>query len=98
MTETIKLPTTFIGTGEVKDFKFTQVFENEKGYVYEVNTGSNIHYESFLKKERPICLDFEKRIYSETDKKEVYPKSNDFGATAWTTKKMSDAILKIIIQ
>jgi hypothetical protein len=74
-----KLKDRIEGKGEVKGFLFTKQFENETGYVYKVDAGSSTHFEAFYKKEKPICIDFENRIYSETDKKEVYPKSKDFG-------------------
>lgn len=81
-----KLEDRIEGKGEVKGFVFTKEFENEKGYVYKVDTGNSIHFEAFYKKSMPVCIDFEKRIYSETEKKESYPKSNSFGAWAWSCK------------
>lgn len=90
-----KLPAMFDGKGEVSGFSFTKVYENEVGYVYEVKDGYHIHYESFKKKITPICIDFQKRIYSETEFKEVYPKSRDFGTWAWTKKEINSAIKKL---
>jgi hypothetical protein len=90
-----KLPNSFEGKGEVKGYSFEKVFENEIGYVYQVKEGNHIHYESFKKKIVPICIDFEKRIYSETDFKEVYPKKNDFGTWAWTKMEINSAISKL---
>jgi hypothetical protein len=78
--KTIKLEKQFKGKGEVKDFKFTKVEETERGYIYKVNDS---YYEVFKKKTAPICLDFETRTYSADTVKEIYPKSNDFGAWAW---------------
>jgi len=74
----------FTGTGEVKEFVFTQLASNDTHYLYEVNTGTNSHYEVFERRSSPICLDFANRTYSETDFKELYPKSNAFGVWAWT--------------
>ena len=90
-----KIENQFVGTGEVKGFIFTKVFENERGYVYEVNTGESKHFEAFYKKETPICIDFEKRIYSEIDKKEVYPKSKDFGVWAWNTSTIKAGVERV---
>jgi hypothetical protein len=90
-----KLESFFIGKGEVAGFLFTKVFENEKGYVYKVESGDSIHYESFFKKETPICIDFKNKIYSQSDTKEVYPKSNNFGIWAWCSCKLTSALKRI---
>ena len=80
-----KLKELFEGTGEVKGFLFKKVYESETGYIYQVQTSKhNRHFEVFKKKTAPKCIDFEKRIYDENDRKEVYPKSKDFGRWAWT--------------
>lgn len=83
-----KLPETFVGTGEVKDFIFTKLYDEETFYIYRVNTGESIHYEAFEKKSAPVCLDFATRSYSTEDFKEQYPKSRDFGRWAWTSKNL----------
>lgn len=90
-----KLENNFIGTGEVKGFLFTKQFENEKGYVYKVEHEGSIHFEAFYRKETPICIDFANRIYSETDKKEVYPKSKDFGVWAWTVLELEKGVQRL---
>ena len=86
-----RLPLQFIGTGEVKGFKFEQVSELPTHYIYSVNSGEETHYEVFEVRETPLCIDFENRIYSDVQFKHVYPKSNDFGVWAWTTKKLEQA-------
>ena len=60
------------------------MYETEAGYVYSVEQpdAKTIHYEVFRKKVVPICLDFVAKIYSDTDFKEVYPKSKYFGLSA----------------
>lgn len=78
------LPLIFTGKGEVKDFAFTQKAGNENAYMYEVNTGDSIHYEVFERRQSPVCMDFAKRIYSETEFTETYPKANSFGVWAWS--------------
>lgn len=92
---TVKLEDRISGTGEVRGFLFTKEFENDKGYVYKVDTGDSTHFEAFYKKESPICIDFEKRIFSETEMKEVYPKSNSFGVWAWSVPSLERGIEKI---
>lgn len=87
------LGNTINGIGEVKGFVFTKIATTQHAYVYEVNSGdSNIHYEVFKRKTAPTCIDFKKRLYSETDVKEYYPKSKDFGAWAWTFKTKIESI------
>ena len=88
----IKLENRIEGKGEVKGFVFTKEFENDKGYVYRADTGNGSHFEAFYRKETPICIDFEKRIYSETEKKELYPKSKDFGIWAWSVRTLEKGI------
>jgi hypothetical protein len=74
--ETIKeLPKEFIGTGEVKGFKFTQINVTNFGFLYEVNTGDTIYYEVF------------KRRVNKQFNNVSYPKSKSFGIWAWTTPK-----------
>ena len=85
-----------IGTGEVKDFIFTKITSTQYAYLYEVDGGdTNVHYEVFERKTAPTCIDFEKRIYSDVDVKEYYPKSKDFGLWAWTFKEYSKALYKL---
>lgn len=91
----LKLENVIYGKGDVKGFSFTKRFENQIGYVYEVNTGDSVHFESFYKKQTPICLDFANRIYSETESKEIYPKSKDFGSWAWCSKDFNKCLNKI---
>lgn len=61
----------FIGRGQVKGFIFTQKNKSKAGYVYEVNTGSTIHYEVFKRKENKQfnCIS--------------YPSDKAFGFWAW---------------
>lgn len=85
----------FFGTGEVKGFEFNQIRVCTLAYLYEVKSNDgNIHFEVFKRKNAPVCIDFENRIYSETDFKEIYPKSNDFGAWAWTFETYFKALQK----
>ena len=87
-----KLNKVFKGKGEVKGFTFTQIYSNEKGYVYKVESDGAVHFEMFHIKEAPICVDFKKRIYSETETKEVYPNSKNFGIWAWSVNSVEEGI------
>ena len=86
-----KLEKQFTGIGEVKGFVFTQINSTELGYIYEVDTGHSKHYEVFKRVNSPVCIDFKKRIYSQTDSKETYPKANSFGIWAWSCSKLEKA-------
>ena len=89
------LPDNFIGVGEVKGFNFTKLHSNDNGYLYEVHPiEGKHHYEVFERKTSPICVDFEKRIYSETDSQVRYPKSQDFGVWAWCITNYQIALTK----
>ena len=85
----------FIGVGEVKGMNFELIKASEIGYIFKVENNKSTHYEVFKRKLSPVCIDFEKRIYSETDFKVSYPKSNDFGIWAWTLQSIKQAEEKI---
>ena len=90
-----KLEDNFIGIGEVKGFEFTKEKETENGYIFSVCSENNTHYEVFKKIITPICVDFESKVYSETEFKEVYPKSKQFGISAWTVKSFEVALERL---
>jgi len=90
--EIIKLPKHFKGKGEVKNFDFEQVKSGVNAYLYQVSKGQSKWYEVFKKTYAPICIDFDKRIYSENQKKEVYPKAKLFGVIAWCLDSKKSAI------
>jgi len=73
----------FIGKGQVKGFKFTQVKKTEFGYIYKVDTKHTIMYEVFKRKEnsRYNCIS--------------YPTNKSFGIWAWTYKSLDNAINKL---
>lgn len=81
----------FIGTGEAKGFKFRKLASLQHVYLYEVSQSNKIYYEVFKRLKSPVCIDFEKRIYSDTEFKEIYPKANSFGVTAWTLSSLEYA-------
>ena len=92
---TIKLDEIFEGKGEVKGFVFRRVNESEFGYIYEVKTGNRIYYEVFKKRSSPVCIDFDKKTYSETEYKEIYPNSKQFGISAWHSETLKNAELRL---
>lgn len=93
--EVKELEKDFIGGAEVSGFKFHQIASSEYGFLYEVLVEDELcHYEVFLKKLVPLCLNFEERIYSETEFKEIYPKGKDFGTWAWTLTDYPSALNK----
>ena len=83
------------GKGDTSGFFYQKEYETDTGYVYAVTTGSAVHYECFRRKSVPVCIDFEKRIYSEVETKEVYPKKEDFGKWAWVFGRLESAISKL---
>jgi len=93
----IGLENEFIGKGEVKGFRFRKIASTQHANLYEVDSGvSNVHYEVFMRKLVPVCIDFENRLYSKTEQKEVYPKSKDFGVWAWTYNNILKAEQKYL--
>ncbi len=86
----IKLEKEFLGVGEVKGFKFTQIEESEKGYIYKVETELNeIHYEVF-KKVITNKYDFENKKSLDIEM-ESYPRSARFGVNAWNVNSLERA-------
>jgi hypothetical protein len=73
----------FIGTGEVKGFKFTQITAAKHGFIYEVDTGDRKYYEVFEKRVN--------RRYANIS----YPTSKAFGIWAWTCSTITKARLKL---
>jgi hypothetical protein len=85
----------FIGTGDVRGFNFIQMQSSPNGYLYSVDPGEgNIHFEVFTRKTTPLCIDFEKHIYSEVDSKVCYPSTNSFGVNAWCITNYNEAVTK----
>lgn len=97
-TDLILLQRSFVGAGEpgkgeVGGFLFEQVKVSDNAYVYSVAPdGVVTHFEVFKRISHPVCVDFERRLYSETERKEAYPKQNAFGVTAWTARSYEKAM------
>lgn len=74
-----QLPVSFFGKGEVKSYKFTQIRQTDKAFLYEVSAGGTIHYEVFRKvvNDRYVCVS--------------YPTSRAFGIWAWTYMSLERA-------
>jgi len=72
----------FVGKGEVRGFRFTQIKKNQFAYLYEVTAFKNVWYEVFHHKEnnRYNCVS--------------YPKSKSFGLWAWSISNLFEAIDK----
>ena len=95
MTTVIELEKTFIGTGEAKGDVFKQLKSSKFAFVYSRNINDQtIYYEVFQKRVVALCLDFSKRLYSETEFKEIYPTAKDFGITAWCYGNLDKAMQK----
>lgn len=78
----ISLKQEFLGTGEVKGFKFRQIMVAKRAFLYEVDTGSIKYYEVFRKviNHRFACIS--------------YPRSKSFGIWAWNYPSLEKAINK----
>lgn len=77
-----------------KDFTYKKVKSTSQGSIFSAHNsddGRLYGYEVFKRKLTPICIDFEKRVFSETDFKVRYPKTNDFGVWAWAPKTIERA-------
>ena len=92
--KTITLPNSFLGEGEVKDFRFTRARYGKKSYVYKVVSDGGVWYEVIKRYATPIVVDFKKKIMSTDTIKERYPKAKDFGTKGWTYKSIKEALTK----
>lgn len=72
----------FIGTGEVKGYKFTQIRYTNRAFLYEINTGHSLYYEVF------------KKVKNQRFEVISYPSSKYFGIWAWTYSTLEKAIEK----
>ena len=94
--KTIKqLDKEFTGVGEVRGFLFTQVANNEDGYIYKVSIENSHHYEVFkrkISKTFKMGADLSREI---TGEKVSYPTSKAFGVWAWSCLTLEKAIVKL---
>jgi hypothetical protein len=84
----------FTGKGEVSGFLFEQVYKNKWYYVYRVSHEGRKWFEAIKRVTVPVCLDFAQKIYSTTEFKEVYPKANQFGVSAFCCSTYPKALAK----
>lgn len=92
-----EIPNEFIGTGEVKGFRFKKLDSNNDKLAYEVRCGGGaVHYEVFERKLTPLCVDFKNRTYSDNEFKVKYPKAKDFGVWAKSFHSKERAIKYLI--
>lgn len=79
-----ELDSEFIGTGQVRGFKFKRELFNDRAFIYSVTTETETHYEVFLRKENTQfnCVS--------------YPSDKAFGIWAWTYKTWEQAYNKFI--
>lgn len=79
-------------------YEFRLYKKNNTGFiysVYEIEANRFSHYEVFERKITPLCIDFEKKIYSDVDFKVRYPKDEDFGIWAFCVKNIELAYDKL---
>jgi hypothetical protein len=89
-----RLPKKFVGTGEVKGFEFTELKRSDTTLLFEVRYHDLTYFEVFPIRTTEKCIDFAKRLYSETDFKEVYPKAYQFGEWGHTYRVYRKALEK----
>ena len=80
-----ELPVEFEGRGEMKGFHFKQLIKNPKAYLYEVTHPDTdiIDYEVF-----------NRRVYKPNNR-EIYPRGESFGYTAWSYRNKENALKKL---
>ena len=83
----------FKGKGEVSDYWFNHLRASGYGYIYEIShLNGNRFYEAFERKERLKSETVMHGIKINHDSKVVYPKSKEFGKSAWCTGNLAKAL------
>lgn len=83
----------FKGSGEVSNFVFKQLKASTSAYVYEIGDENNKrHYECFERKEQQNSEMVMQGIKILRIAKVIYPKSNEFGKSAWCFNDFSNAL------
>ena len=98
----IELEKEFIGSGDVRGFKFRQIKKNKFAFIYEVTNFSedeninkiNTYYEVFRRKISKESDGLLNNVMVHFESKEVYPRSNSFGIWAYCIDDYNNAILK----
>lgn len=72
-------------------FQFEILLSHDNFYILQVVDGAKVWFEVWRKRTTPVCIDFEKKIFSAGQHKEVKPKARDFGTYAWTCGTMAHA-------
>lgn len=75
-----ELPEDFIGRGDVKGFKFTQLKKTDLAYLYQVQNSGPAYYEIFKRRINTQFLSVS------------YPGKESFGVWAWTTCDLQKAL------
>ena len=74
----------FKGTGEVSNFWFKQIAASNCAYLYEISDANgHLHYEPFLRIDRLESETLVHGVHLIRAAKVMYPKSSDFGISAW---------------
>lgn len=93
------LPVQFDKTsGKLAGFGYRRIRETDDVYVYDVrllDTEAHHHYEVFERKSVPKVVDFEKKEFSDTEFKEIYPNDEAFGVWAWNSFSIQAAELRV---
>ena len=83
----------FKGKGEVSDYWFNQLRASGYGYIYEIShPNGNRYYEVFERKEQLQSETVLQGIRITHASKVLYPKSKEFGKSAWCTGNLAKAI------
>jgi hypothetical protein len=90
-----KLPESLKGKGSTKGFTFTRLTENDYCYLYKVDSGHGIHFETFQKKTRPVLIDFVTKTKSEDEVEEYYPSDEKFGEWAYCCYTLERAEMRM---
>lgn len=87
----------FKGKGEVSDYWFKQLKASKYGYIYEIShPNCDRYYEVFKRKERLKSETVMQGIKINHASKVVYPKSKEFGKSAWCFLLLEQALKRFI--
>jgi hypothetical protein len=82
MRKILELEKEFTGKGEMKGWKFKQIMQYDKAYIYQIILGSCVYYEVFKKKAKSNSIKY------------CYPTSKAFDIWTWSRNTLEKAIGK----
>lgn len=96
--EIIKLEKEFVKKqldGHKHPVRFIQLEETDNAYLYKREIDAHVDYEVFIKRYKNKRALIDGELKNTGDKREIYPKTEEFGKFAWAFMKKDKAYMKL---